>query len=205
MLADFARAGFTRLLGLDPYLEADNALGRIALRKLAIEELTGTWDLLMFNHSLEHVLDPRAALQAARQRLASGGAILVRIPLADGYAARHYGENWIGVDAPRHTMVPTHDKMKILAAAADLRIKRIFYESHSQHFWASEQYTRDIPLMDERSYNVNPDRSIFRPAEIAYWDAKCRTLNEQGRADAAGFVLVAAKTGHRRPGRSAHR
>ena len=193
LLADFARQGFTRLLGIDPYLDDDAASGSVVLRRLAIDELTGSWDLLMFNHSLEHVPDPPATLRAARERLAPAGAILVRLPLADGYAARHYGANWVGIDAPRHTMVPTHDSMKILAGRAGLRIKRIFYDTHSQHFWASEQYVRDIPLLDERSYCVDPGRSMFGPAEIAHWDSMCRMLNEEGRADAAGFVLVPAK------------
>lgn len=190
LLSDFARAGFTSLVGIDPYLEQDSALGPISLRKLAVDELPGTSDLIMFNHSLEHVPDPGATLQAARQRIAPAGAILVRTPMADGYAARHYGENWIGVDAPRHMMVPTHDTMRILATRAGLRIKRIFYDTHIQHFYGSEQYARDIPLLDERSYCVNPGRSIFSPADIANWESRCRTLNEEGRADAAGFVLT---------------
>lgn len=190
-LADFAREGFTGLLGIDPYLD-DAASGPMPLRKLAIDQLTGNWDLLMFNHSLEHVADPPATLRAARERLAPGGAILVRVPLADGYAARHYGANWVGVDAPRHTMVPTHDTMKILAARAGLRVKRVFYDTHSQHFWASEQYVRDIPLLDDRSYCVDRSRSIFGPEEIAHWESRCRTLNDEGRADAGGFLLVAA-------------
>jgi len=79
-----------------------------------------------------------------------------------------------------------------------LRIKRVFYDTHSQHFWGSEQYTRDIPLLDERSYCFNPGRSPFTPADIALWDARCRMLNEDGRAHAAGFVLVASKRARRR-------
>lgn len=87
--------------------------------------------------------------------------------------------------------------MKILAGRVGLRIKRVFYDTHSQHFWGSEQYRRDIPLLDERSYCLNPGRSPFTPADIAVWDARCRMLNEDGRADAAGFVLVAAKRARR--------
>ena len=203
LLADFARQGFTRLLGVDPYLEHETSSGPVSLRRLAIDQLTGRWDLLMFNHSLEHVPDPLATLRAARQRLAPGGAIIVRVPLADGCAARHYGENWIGVDAPRHLMVPTHDTMKILASRAGLHIKRVFYDTHSQHFWGSEQYRQDIPLLDERSYCVNPGRSIFRPAEIAHWEARCRVLNRHGGADAGGFVLTAAATRGVRSGTAA--
>lgn len=177
----------------ESYLDEEDVPGPMTLRKLAVHDLTGRWDLLMFNHSLEHVPAPPATLEAARERLAPGGAILVRLLLADGYAARHYGENWVGVDAPRHTMVPTHDAMKILASRAGLRIKRIIYDTHGQRFWASEQYARDIPLLDERSYCVDPGRSIFAAADIAHWESRCRTLNDEGRADAARFVLVAAK------------
>ncbi len=194
LLASFAREGFTRLLGIDPYLDDDATLGPIKLRKLTIDELAGRWDLLMFNHSLEHVPDPAATLQRARARLAPGGAILVRIPLADGCAARHYGENWVGIDAPRHTLVPTHETMKILARRTGLRIKRVFYDTHAMHFWGSEQYLRDIPLLDDRSHCVDPAKSIFRATDIAHWEAKCQTLNQEGGADAAGFLLTAARS-----------
>ena len=192
VLADFAHQGFTRLLGIDPYLAGDGAVGPTPLRKLAVDQLTGSWDLVMFHHSLEHVPDPLASLRAARERLAPGGAILVRLPLADGEAAQHYRGNWVGVDAPRHMMVPTHDAMEILAARAGLRIKRVFYDSHSQHFWGSEQYGRDIPLLYDRAYCVDRSRSIFGPEEIAHWESRCRRLNDEGRADAGGFLLVAA-------------
>jgi ribosomal protein L37E len=64
LLATFADEGFTNLLGIDPYLEHDSALGPISLRRLAVEDLRGDWDLLMFHHSLEHVLDPVETLRA---------------------------------------------------------------------------------------------------------------------------------------------
>lgn len=53
-------------------------------------------------HSLEHLSDPASALREIRERLASGGALLVAVPDADGWQARCFGVHWLHLDVPRH-------------------------------------------------------------------------------------------------------
>ena len=52
--------------GVDPLIAADGetSLG-VPLMKRYLSEVTGEFDLIMFNHSLEHVPDPVATLKAA--------------------------------------------------------------------------------------------------------------------------------------------
>ncbi len=55
--------------------------------------------------------------------------------------------------------------------------------------WASEQYIRDIPLVNERSYEVNPANSIFTEQQIEDFKNLDADLNRKGDADTACFYL----------------
>jgi len=49
-------------------------------------------------------------------------------------------------------------------------IENIDYDSKGFQLWGSEQYLRDIPLNDERSYNIDPKRSIFSDCDIKVFE-----------------------------------
>jgi SAM-dependent methyltransferase len=57
--------GFSRLLGIDPFIERDAIVEGVPVRKIGIERVHSRFDLIWFHHSLEHVPDPPAALRAA--------------------------------------------------------------------------------------------------------------------------------------------
>jgi len=77
----------------------------------------------------------------------------------------------------------------VLAKQAGWEILQVVYDSTAFQFWGSEQYQRDIPLLDPRSYQVNPAASIFTRADIAAFESRARKLNEDGRGDQACFYL----------------
>jgi len=80
--------------------------------------------------------------------------------------------------------------IEILAAQAGLWLTKVLYDSNLIQFTGSEQYRRDIPYFTERSYSVNPDRSIFSAAEIEGFWHKTRVLNKTDRGDQAALYLV---------------
>ena len=53
-------------------------------------------------HVLEHLRDPRAYLEAARELLAPDGRLVVQVPNAASWQFRLLGRRWSGVDVPRH-------------------------------------------------------------------------------------------------------
>ncbi len=57
--------------------------------------------LTMF-HVLEHLENPRAYLEAARDLLAPGGRLIVQVPNAASWQCRLLGRRWNGMDVPRH-------------------------------------------------------------------------------------------------------
>ncbi len=81
LLDRLATIGFSNLSGADPFIEADGKTPQgVPLMKRYLGEVTGEFDLIMFNHSLEHMPDPVATLRAAHDKLAPGGMCLVRLP-----------------------------------------------------------------------------------------------------------------------------
>lgn len=190
LLDRLARVGFTNLSGADPFNEADfeTPLG-VPIAKRYMSEVTGEFDLIMFNHSLEHVPDPVATLKAANERLAPGGICLVRLPTTSSEAWTVYGKHWCLIDAPRHIVIPSRRGMELAADTVGMQLEQVWDDSNSSQFFGSECYRRDIPLPEIKSL-LNLIR-IFGLKQILGWERRSNRLNRHGRGDQAGFVLRA--------------
>lgn len=186
LLDRLSRAGFNNLSGADPFLAADGETPRgVPLMKRYLSEVTGEFDLIMFNHSLEHVPDPVATLEAACEKLASGGICLVRLPTTSSEAWTIYGRDWVQIDAPRHIVIPSRQGMALAADKVGLRVEKTFDDSTVDQFFGSEAYRRDVALTDPKI------RQIFGRKQIWDWHKRAQRLNGQGRGDQTGFVLRA--------------
>ncbi|WP_082960010.1 class I SAM-dependent methyltransferase [Mycobacterium sp. 852002-53434_SCH5985345] len=190
LLDRLSKAGFSNLCGADPFLASDGETPRgVPLMKQNLSEVTGDFDLIMFNHSLEHVPDLVATLTAAGEKLASGGICLVRVPTTSSEAWTIYRQDWVQLDAPRHIVIPSRQGMTVAADRAGLRVDRTFDDSNELQFFGSEAYRRDVALTDPKI------RQIFRPKQIRDWRKRAERLNLQGRGDQTGFVLRAKSNG----------
>jgi SAM-dependent methyltransferase len=190
LLDRLARAGFTNLSGADPFIAADgeSPLG-VPLMKRYLSEVTGEFDLIMFNHSLEHMPDPVATLKTACEKLATGGICLVRLPTTSSEAWTIYGADWVQIDAPRHIVIPSRQGMALAADAVGLQVEKSFDDSIAFQFIGSEAYRRDVTLTDPK-FNQKIIR-FFGPKQVWDWEKRSEWLNRQGRGDQAGFVLRA--------------
>ena len=186
------RQGFSNLTGFDPYIKEDrNIGGRIAIRKLGVDDIAEGWDLIMLNHSFEHMAQPAVVLEGLRGCLNKNGSIVIRVPVADSWASRTYATDWVQLDAPRHLFIYTQRSMTILAERAGLMVSRVFFDSYALQFWGSEQCRRDIALRDVSSYAEDTRSGLFTPAEIDDFQRRSVELNRKGEGDSAGFVLRA--------------
>ena len=61
----------------------------------------------MLHHSLEHMPDPAKVLGHVRRVLDRDGWALVRVPVAGSYGWRTYREHWLGLEPPRHLVIPS--------------------------------------------------------------------------------------------------
>ncbi|MEI6225655.1 MAG: class I SAM-dependent methyltransferase [Deltaproteobacteria bacterium] len=184
--------GFRNLTGIDPFVPSPVQLPGLRIVRSELPAVNGTFDLVMAHHSLEHVADPLQALRDMRAHLRPGGTLLVRIPIAGCWAWRHYGVDWVQLDAPRHLCIPSEEGFRALAAKAGLEITHSEYDSTALQFWGSEQYREGVPMHAPNSYSRNPEASRFDAAAIRDFQARARRLNEQRDGDQACFFLRSA-------------
>jgi SAM-dependent methyltransferase len=182
--------GFTRLTGIDPNIPQDIDVDRyLCIRKAQIEELVDEFDVIMFHHSLEHILDQLATLVAARNRLAEHGTCVVRVPLVSSRAWEMFGTDWVQLDAPRHLYLHSLQSMRVLAERSGLWIERVLYDSSEFQFWGSDAIRRGVTLFDPHTGRQNPvARKLARRAKITL-RRRAMELNRRGEGDQAIFLL----------------
>jgi SAM-dependent methyltransferase len=96
------------VVGLEPSVQAcEVARQRGVTTELGTLETTGAglpggFDAVVFNHSLEHVVDPARDLLLAHGLLRDGGLLLVSVPNFGCWQRRWFGSNWLHLDLPRH-------------------------------------------------------------------------------------------------------
>jgi SAM-dependent methyltransferase len=183
--------GFREVLGMDPHIAEENKCNvriiRDPISKIAEDQ---TFDLVIFDHSFEHIKEEKETLNDVRRLLTPTGTCLIRIPVKTGYIWDKYGVNWAQIDAPRHFYLHTLKSIEILCRQAQLGINRVVFDSSEFQFWASEQYKMDIPLRSEKSYVNNPTSSMFTGDQISQYKALAAKLNGQQQGDQAAFYLT---------------
>jgi len=181
--------GFDNLTGVDPFLEESiNYDNGVRVLKGEMADLNQQFDLILANHSIEHFPDPRGALKEMYRLLKPGHYAIIRTPVIS-QAWRQYGTNWVQLDPPRHLFLFKAQTLCALAEETGFSVREVSYDSTAFQFWGSEQYARDIPLVDERSYYVNPDKSPFSSEQLTDFAAQAAKLNRQGEGDQAVFYL----------------
>lgn len=182
--------GFQHLLGIDPFIQEDKTYRNgLSIEKRTIENVAGSWDVIMFHHVFEHIDDPLGALIRVKHLLKPSGSCVLRIPTVSSFAWRHYRTDWVQLDAPRHLFLHSRGSIERLAKAAGLRLSLVRYDSGAFQFWGSEQYRRDIPLRDPRSFAETGRFDLFTKAEISEFDQRAIRLNAENDGDAAAFYL----------------
>jgi SAM-dependent methyltransferase len=86
----------------------------------AEERLAGPFDAVVFQHSLEHVSEPRDELAAAGRLLRPGGRVLISVPNFASPQRRRFGADWFHLDLPRHRSHFTPAGLRALLPRAGL-------------------------------------------------------------------------------------
>ena len=178
--------GFTDLTGADLFIKNDiKKPSGVTIYKKSLEDLQRKFDLVMFNHSFEHLVDPVQTLKAAVTRLAPGGTCLIRMPVV-AEAWNIYGPDWVQLDPPRHTFIFSPKGFAQLATSLGFTLYNVTYDSTAFQFWGSELYRQDEPLQSVLSGEVS---QFFESAELERWKDRAIDLNRSGKGDQACFYL----------------
>lgn len=184
--------GFRHLDGIDAFLTQSTVRNGIPIKKGSPDELEGEYDLIMLNHSFEHIPDPIRTLKTLARRLTPHGFIMVRVPVAASPVWDQFGTDWVSIDAPRHLFIPSHAGMAAAVDRAGMILVDTLHETNPAEFWRSEQYRQDIPLFDDRAYEIDPARAGFTREEISSWTQQATELDRSGQSASAAFFLRAS-------------
>ncbi|HEY0976148.1 MAG TPA: class I SAM-dependent methyltransferase [Flavobacteriales bacterium] len=179
------RCGCTDLTGVDPFIATDIVHpGGIRIHKQELAQHEGAYDLIILSHAFEHMPDPLSMMVRIREHLKPGGRAVIRIPVADCFAWKHYGTHWVQLDAPRHFFLHTPASMRLLAERSGLVLEHQRYDSTAFQFIGSEKYLKGLPL-------DAPDPTIT-PARIKAFAKQAKELNRTGAGDTMSFYLARA-------------
>ena len=180
LLRDLRDLGY-RAEGVDPFVATDirDRFGIRVFRK-SLDEVTGTYDVVLFRHSLEHMPRQLDVLRSARRRLLPGGTCVICIPVV-GWAWRQYGVHWSQLDAPRHLFVHTLKSFTLVALKAGFRIERVIYDSGDFQFWGSALYLNDKSLQGSERPGWFKRMQMLRRA---------KALNQAQDGDMAQFYMT---------------
>ena len=191
LLLELRDAGFANLEGIDPFIEEDIFYkSGVRIFKKIINEVDKKYELIMLNHSLEHMPDQKSAFNEIYRILKPNGCALIRIPLCSSYAWEKYGVNWVQLDAPRHFFLHTEQSVKILAENSNLVVKNIIYDSSDFQFWGSEAYESGKTFLDETPKISKLIKSLRLRKRVKENREKAAELNKIGKGDQACFIIV---------------
>lgn len=113
-----ARSAGWDVLGLDFDAKAVQAALRLNLdvRVGGIECLNQDqykFDIITLSHVIEHFYNPIETLESCYNLLSSNGFLWIETPNINSEGHRNYGDNWRGLEPPRHLVLFTLDSLKL--------------------------------------------------------------------------------------------
>ena len=167
LLAALGAGGSHRLLGVETD-ERAAAAARGRGVEVFVGELcdapfaSGSVDLVVLRHVLEHVRDPVATLRAAFAVLRPGGLVLGEVPNHRSFDAWLFGKHWGGAHAPRHLFHFTPQSLAQLLGAAGFEAPQISPALHTGHWALSIQNWLRRGRADTRG--LRSGRAVYYPA-----------------------------------------
>lgn len=190
LLCELADAGFEHLVGVDPYLKEDTTVGPfVRLRAASLDSVNAEFDVVMFNHSLEHMPDQESALRNAAKLLSADGVCIIATPLAGSDAWSAYGTDWVELDAPRHYFLHTQTSLDLVAKRAGLAVYRTVFDTNAFAYWGSELYRRGLTLYDSQAGALRQAETHFSTRQLSDFTRRAAAANDSGRAGRATFYL----------------
>jgi SAM-dependent methyltransferase len=181
---------FSKRVGIDPFIKESYAYvtERLEIQKKCFFELLETYDVIFFNHSLEHMPNQIDVFKKISKSLTKGGIAVIRVPVIDSFAWEKYGVSWIQIDPPRHFYLHTTFSVDYLARKSGMVVHDICFDSSSFQFWGSEQNLAGIPLGSTDSI-LHGNIKIISQSMLKQYEVMARKLNDEKKGDQAIFIL----------------
>lgn len=185
-LITLKNGGFKDLTGIDLFIDEENMQKGVKIFQSSLEDFKPDkkYDLIISNHSFEHMDHQLKNLKCFENLLNDNGTIVIRIPVKSKSIWEKYGVHWFQLDAPRHFYLHTIKSFKILCSKTNLAVEDIIFDSDERSYLYSERYMQDISGRDALwdAYTLDDERMSQLRNEV-------KMLNENCDADQAIFVL----------------
>ncbi len=178
--------GFRDLTCVDPFLPEHSTSNAFRLLRTTLANVEETFNVVMYHHALEHVVDLQLELVALRDHLSPDGLGLIRLPLLPNMAFDHYRTRWVQIDPPRHIHIPSRRGLRLAMERVGLSVIDEGYDSQGFQFWGSELASRGIP--HQLGIRGVPQQTFTRK-QIRDYDRRASRLNRDRRGD-QGWLLV---------------
>lgn len=186
-VSDLREIGFESATGIDPYISEDmlHTNGTV-IRKLYIEEVDDSYDVILSHHSLEHVPKPLETLIAIKRALIPNGICILTVPVAENLYRKYKSDCYL-IQAPQHFYLFSIESINILASMAGFAIESVIREADTNFEWyvSSELWSQDIASNESKGVGIH-SLSKFKRLELEN-DFKKLKDNEQG--DNIIFIL----------------
>ncbi len=179
-------------IGIDPFLATEKQTKSFELKQASIQDIRETFNLILFNHSLEHMHDVGQSLAHAKNLLEPGGSIIIRIPTVSSQAWDTYRENWFQLDAPRHTCIPSRKGLAQLTSSCGLQIVNNYDDSMDTQFWLSEAVAKGLSTMDATTGYTSYLTNTHSRQKKRFTRREARKNNGEHRGDQTVLILRTA-------------
>ena len=115
-------------------IERDPSAAQFARERLQVRGITGgievldqlheKFEVITLWHVLEHLYQPKEALQKLKSMLSDEGVLIIAVPNVEGIDAKVYAEHWVALDTPRHVQHFTLRTLQEMAAKTGLKLLR---------------------------------------------------------------------------------
>jgi 2-polyprenyl-3-methyl-5-hydroxy-6-metoxy-1,4-benzoquinol methylase len=95
-------------------------------------------DCIICSHVLEHVHDPRDFLCKVAMALKPGGTLLLSLPNATSVVRHYFGDDWRGLEAPRHLTIPSMAQLKATLRDMGFSVR----QRHAPRLWTVAESSR---------------------------------------------------------------
>lgn len=181
-VAELVELGYKNVCCIDKFcIESPYDNINFVQGELADIEGEKKYDLIMFNHSFEHIENGLETLQNVERLLKEDGICLIRIPISENYVWNKYKEYWGNIDAPRHYFLYTPRSLSYLCKKAGLAIRKIRWDSYGGQMQVAENYYNE-----EHGGVVREITNASILEKIMFWH-KTDKINRKKIGDTAAF------------------
>jgi len=142
-----------------------------------LADLRQVFDCIICSHVLEHVHDPQDMLHRLAGALNPGGTLLLSLPNATSLVRSHFGDNWRGLEAPRHLSIPSMSQLETNLREIGFSVR----QRQLNHLWTAAESSR----IQRRGIRINAhDKAVAKML------AANAALSSDRRYDFVQFICV---------------